>query len=129
VAAKRDNSNVYGATKAAVNVITGTLRDELEDEPIRVVSVMPGVVGTNFGRTFRPETVNGLLAAVGMPATYKSGDIFGDDTVAELNRRAASIFASPDDIARAVLFAVTQPHDLNVLELVVRPRKQIPIAG
>ena len=35
--------------------------------------------------------------------------------------------ASADDIARAVLFAVTQPIELNVFEMVVRPQRQMQL--
>jgi NADP-dependent 3-hydroxy acid dehydrogenase YdfG len=37
------------------------------------------------------------------------------------------VFASADDIARTVLFAVTQPIDLDLFEIVVRPGKDLPI--
>ncbi|MCB0964856.1 MAG: SDR family oxidoreductase, partial [Acidimicrobiales bacterium] len=43
-AASRRDSGVYGATKHAVNVITSTLRLELQGEPIQVTSIMPGLV-------------------------------------------------------------------------------------
>jgi NADP-dependent 3-hydroxy acid dehydrogenase YdfG len=36
------------------------------------------------------------------------------------------LFASPDDIARSVLFAVTQPYDISVSEILVGPRKTFP---
>jgi hypothetical protein len=51
------------------------LRNELEDEPIRVVNVMPGAGATNFGRNHGPEFVNGLLESVGLPADFKTGDV------------------------------------------------------
>jgi len=117
---------VYGATKAAVNSICITLRDELEDEPIRIVNVMPGAVATNFGRNHGPEFVNGLLKSFGLPASFKTGDVLPDSTLEALNARATAVFAAPDDIARAVLYAVTQPHDVNVSEVVVGPRKAFP---
>src|SRR6202043_1808283 len=40
-AGRGDGYRVYGATKAAVNSICATLRKELEDEPIRVITIMP----------------------------------------------------------------------------------------
>jgi NADP-dependent 3-hydroxy acid dehydrogenase YdfG len=43
-----------------------------------------------------------------------------------LNARATAVFAAPDDIARAVLYAVTQPCDVNVSEILVGPRKAFP---
>src|SRR5260370_364603 len=41
---------------------------------------------------------------------------------------AAKLFlASADDIARAALFAVTQPIELNIFEMVVRPQRQLQL--
>jgi NADP-dependent 3-hydroxy acid dehydrogenase YdfG len=117
---------VYGATKAAVNSICACLRKELEDEPIRSVAIMPGAVATNFGRNFPPEFVNGLLGSFGLPATFETGSMLPDATLKALNARAPAIFASPDDIARAVVYAVTQPYEVSVSEIVVGPRKAFP---
>jgi short-subunit dehydrogenase len=50
VAAQRNNTGVYGATKRAVTVISASLRDELEEDSIRVTHVMPGATATNFAR-------------------------------------------------------------------------------
>ena len=125
-AGRGNGFRVYGATKAAINSICLTLRNELEDEPIRVVNIMPGAVATNFGRHFPPEFVNGLLTSVGLTANFKTGDILPESVIDALNAQASAVFASPDDIARAVLFAVTQPHDINVSEVVVGPRKTFP---
>jgi NADP-dependent 3-hydroxy acid dehydrogenase YdfG len=125
-AGRADGFRVYGATKAAVNSICAALRKELEDEPIRATTIMPGAVATNFGRTFPPEFVNGLLTSFGLPANFATGDVLPDETLAALNARAPAVFSSPDDIARAVLFAVTQPYDVSVSEIVVGPRKTFP---
>lgn len=125
-AGRGDGFRVYGATKAAVNSLCITLRNELEDEPIRVVNVMPGAVATNFGRNFGPEFVNGLLKSFGLPADFKTGDVLPDSTLEALNARATALFAAPDDIARAVLYAVTQPYHVNVSEILVGPRKAFP---
>ena len=125
-AGRGDGYRVYGATKAAINSLCMTLRNELEDEPIRVVNVMPGAVATNFGRNHGAEFVNGLLESVGLPADFKTGDVLPDSTLEALNARATAVFAAPDDIARAVLYAVTQPCDVNVSEILVGPRKAFP---
>lgn len=117
---------VYGATKAAVNSICASLRKELEDEPIRSVTIMPGAVATNFGRNFPPEFVNGLLDSCGLPATFETGGVLPEATLEALNARASAIFASPDDIARAVLYAITQPYEVSVSEILVGPRKAFP---
>jgi NADP-dependent 3-hydroxy acid dehydrogenase YdfG len=126
---RMEASHVYGATKAAVNSICATLRKELEDEPIRIVNIVPGAVATNFGRNFSPDFVNAVLTSFGLPAGFRTGDVLRDSTLKALNARAASLFASPDDIARAVLYAVTQPDNVNVSEIVIGPRKAFPLAS
>src|SRR5882762_2347006 len=73
-----------------------------------------------------PEFVNGLLKSFGLPADFKTGDVLPDSTLEALNARAKALFAAPDDIARAVLYAVTQPYDVNVSEILVGPRKAFP---
>jgi NADP-dependent 3-hydroxy acid dehydrogenase YdfG len=125
-AGRGDGFRVYGATKAAVNSICTTMRSELEDEPIRVVNILPGAVATNFGRNFPPEFVNRLLQSVGVAANFETGDILPESVIDAINSQASAVFASPDDIARAVLYAVTQPRDVNVSEVMVGPRKTFP---
>jgi NADP-dependent 3-hydroxy acid dehydrogenase YdfG len=128
-AGQAEGYQVYGATKAAVNSICKALRKELEDEPIRAVTIMPGAVATNFGRHYPPDFVNRLFKSAGISTAFQTGDILPDEMLADLNARASAIFASPDDIARAVLYAVTQPHDLSVSEILVGPRKSFPSAA
>ena len=60
------------------------------------------------------------------PPCFKPGALQPDSTLEALNARASALFASPDDIARSVLYAVTQPHDVNVSEILVGPRKAFP---
>jgi NADP-dependent 3-hydroxy acid dehydrogenase YdfG len=42
-----------------------------------------------------------------------------------LQPRMRQLLASAEDVAAAVLFAVTQPIHVNVAEIVVRPPKQL----
>ncbi len=128
-AGQGEGYHVYGATKAAVNSICRVLRAELENEPIRAVTIMPGAVATNFGRHHSPEFVSGMLKSVGISTAFQAGDVLPDDVLEELRARASAIFASPIDIARAVLYAVTQPHDVSVYEILVGPRKSFPSAA
>ena len=126
-AGRGEGFRVYGATKAAVNSICRSLTLELEDDHIRAVNIMPGAVATNFGRTHPPEFVNQLLGAFGLPAQYESGDILPPSTLDVLS--TSPYFASADDIARAVVYAVSQPQDVSVSEIVVGPRKSFPHVG
>ena len=124
-AARRGDSGVYGSTKHAVNVISNTLRNELEDDSIRVVTIMPGVIATNFGRNFDPAVVAGIVKAAGVDVEVKQGERLPDEVFERMPDGMRKILGRPEDIANAVLYAVTQPIDVNVQEIVVRPPKQM----
>ena len=128
-AGQGEGYHVYGATKAAVNSICKVLRAELENEPIRAVTIMPGAVATNFGRHYPPEFVSGIFKSVGISTAFQTGDVLSDEMLEQLRTRASAIFASASDIARAVLYAVTQPHHVSVSEVLVGPRKSFPNAA
>lgn len=125
VAAQRAESGVYGATKHAVNCISSTLRTELEDENIRVVTIMPGAVATNFARHFDPEIVKSIGALVGIDMDWEQGSRIPDDILEQAQDALKQILAAPEDIAEAVLYAVGAPLNLNVHEVVVRPAKDL----
>jgi NADP-dependent 3-hydroxy acid dehydrogenase YdfG len=125
IAALRADSGVYGATKHAVNCISATLRAELEGDTIRVVNVMPGAIATNFARNFDPAFVAGIVKAAGAEIEVKKGEKLPDEVLDKLQPLMRQLLGSPDDVARAVLYAVTQPIDVNVADIVVRPPKQM----
>jgi NADP-dependent 3-hydroxy acid dehydrogenase YdfG len=125
IAAHRRDSGVYGATKHAVNALCATLRGELEDDPIRVVNIMPGAIATNFARNFDPAFLEGFAKMAGLDTEVKQGEKLPDAAVEQLQAKMGQVLGHPDDVARAVLFAVTQPHDVNIEEVVVRPQKAL----
>lgn len=86
---------VYSATKYAVRAISEGLR--LENDDIRVTIVSPGVVESELA-----HTITDPVAASAM-VDYRS------------------IALTPDAIARAIAYAVEQPEDVDVSELIVRP--------
>jgi len=86
---------VYCATKFAVWAITDGLRQEHDN--IRATIISPGVVETELGSDISDPTAAGFL----------------DD----LRKRSLQ----PDAIARAVRFAIEQPADVDVSEIIVRP--------
>lgn len=86
---------VYCATKYAVRALSEGLRQE--NERIRVTCVHPGVVESELA-----DTITDPLAAAAMK-TYRA------------------IALKPDAIARAVRYALEQPDDVDVSEIVVRP--------
>jgi len=128
VAALRRDSGMYGATKHAVNCINASLREELEDDPIRVTSIMPGVFATNFARNFDPALVEGLAAAAGLGAVeFDEDGHLPREAIAELQNAMAPMIGNVDEIAKAVEYVVTRPIELHIEELVIRPPKSLPI--
>lgn len=86
---------VYCATKYAVWAISEGLRQENPD--IRVTTISPGVVATELGDDISDATAR--------------------DYVKELRKKALT----PDAIARAIAYAVEQPDEVDVNEVIVRP--------
>lgn len=127
VAGRREESGVYGSTKWAVNALATSLRKELENDSIRVTNIVPGAVATNFARNFPPEFVQGLVRSLGINAEFEPGGHAPPEVLEQIAKVGGQILASADDIARAVLFAVTQPIQLNVFEIVVRPQRQLAL--
>lgn len=93
--------NVYCASKHAVDAITKGMQIDLVDTPLRVCTVDPGMVETEFSIVrFR-----------------------GDQ------ERAGKVYAgikplSPDDVAEAILFCVTRPPHVNIHQLRIMPTAQ-----
>ena len=127
VAATLPDSGVYGATKHAVNCISNTLRAELEGDPIRVVIIMPGAIATNFGRNFDPAVVAPFVRASGVEVEIKRGERLPDAVFEKMPDALRKSLGSPVDVASAVLYAVTQPIDVNVAQIIVRPPRQLAI--
>jgi 3-hydroxy acid dehydrogenase/malonic semialdehyde reductase len=93
--------NVYCATKHAVRALTQGLRMDLLGTPIRVTSVDPGMVETEFS----------LVR-------------FHDD-----QERADGVYQgltplSPEDVAETIVFCATRPPHVNIAELIVMPTAQ-----
>jgi len=97
----RPGGTVYSATKHAVRVISEGLRQEVKQYNIRTTVISPGAVDTEL-----PDTITDPDVAVAMRKFY-------DD------------MAIPaDSFARAVVFAMSQPEDVDVNEILFRPTKQ-----
>ncbi len=127
VAGRSEASGVYGATKWAVNSIATTLRKELENDSIRIVNIMPGAVATNFARNFPPQVVKGIVQGFGIDIDLKPGQTLPPEAIDRIAQAGKLMLASADDVARAVMFAVTQPIELNIFEMVVRPQRQLTL--
>jgi NADP-dependent 3-hydroxy acid dehydrogenase YdfG len=88
---------IYAATKAALDIIAETLR--LETQPvIRVINVAPGVVDTNF--------FNNIIDGNQTPESIGWGAL------------------EPDDIADAIYYAISKPHNIAINNIVIRPIAQ-----
>ncbi|MEM9513672.1 MAG: SDR family oxidoreductase [Actinomycetota bacterium] len=126
VAAIRRDSGVYGATKHAVNCINASLRNELEDDPIRVTSIMPGAFATNFVRHADPSVIQGFAAMGGITDfEVNEAGTFSRDEIGQVQAALNSQVGNVQHIANAVEYVITQPIELNIEELVIRPQKSI----
>jgi NADP-dependent 3-hydroxy acid dehydrogenase YdfG len=125
IAAQRGDSGVYGATKHAVNAICHTLRKELEEDTIRVTNIMPGAIATNFARNFDPAFVSSFVQGAGLQIEIKRGERLPDEVMEKLQPAMKQLLGAAEDVAQAVLYAVTQPIHVNIAEMVVRPPKQL----
>jgi NADP-dependent 3-hydroxy acid dehydrogenase YdfG len=92
---------VYSATKTAVRVISEGLRQEVKPWNIRTTIISPGAVATEL-----PQSVTEPDIAQGIEQFYKHYAI------------PASSFA------RAVAFAIEQPEDVDINEILFRPTRQ-----
>ncbi len=124
LAAHRPDSGVYGATKHAVNCISNTLRSELLDDPIQVITVVPGAIATSFARNFDPAVINALASAAGTePVELVPGEQLPDEVLTVAQSSLPDHLCTPDDVADAVVYAVTRRPGTHIGEIVVRPNK------
>ena len=124
VAAIRRDSGMYGATKHAVNCINASLRSELEDDTIRVTSIMPGVFATNFSRNVGDDMMGMIAGMAGVENVERDAEgRVSREMLAQLAANMSTTFGDVADIARTVEFVITQPIHLNIEELVIRPAK------
>jgi NADP-dependent 3-hydroxy acid dehydrogenase YdfG len=124
-AGRLDGTGVYGATKSAVNAIATSLRQELENDTIRVVNVIPGPTATNLAR-HQPDMLRGVARIVGADSDLNFDAPLPATMLDRIAVAASSFLASADDVARAVMFAISQPIELNVFEVSVLPPRRAP---
>jgi 3-hydroxy acid dehydrogenase/malonic semialdehyde reductase len=95
------NGSLYVASKFAVRGFTYALREDLLGRPIRITTVDPGLVETDFSRVrFRGDEEQASAVYEGVEAM------------------------KPEDIAECILFTLTRPQHVNVDELVVKALAQ-----
>jgi hypothetical protein len=88
---------------------------------------MPGAIATKLGRHLGAAAIAGLAALAGTHIELAPGEHPPADVLERHQAAMSRILARPEDVARAVLYAVTQPIDVNVFEIVVRPPKQLSL--
>ncbi|MGF6976055.1 NADP-dependent 3-hydroxy acid dehydrogenase YdfG [Paraburkholderia sp. JPY465] len=91
---------VYAATKHAVRVISEGLRQEVKPYNIRTTIISPGAVATNL-----IDTITDPAIAANMKKTYEKA-------------------IPADSFARVVAFAMSQPEDVDINEVLFRPTSQ-----
>jgi NADP-dependent 3-hydroxy acid dehydrogenase YdfG len=124
VGATRRDSGVYGATKHAVNCINSTLRKELEGDSIRTTSIMPGVFATNFVRHIDEKMVEGVAAMAGIEkVAFDDQGRLPQGQLDQIQQAMPDSFGDAAYVAHAVEYVITQPIEINIEELIVRPPK------
>jgi NADP-dependent 3-hydroxy acid dehydrogenase YdfG len=92
---------VYAATKYAVRALSEGLRQEVKPYNIRTTVISPGAVATEL-----PNTVTDPQAAERIRKFY------------------AEVAIPAESFARAVAFAMSQPEEVDVNEILFRPTRQ-----
>jgi NADP-dependent 3-hydroxy acid dehydrogenase YdfG len=96
----RPGGVVYAATKHAVRVLSEGLRMEVKPYNIRTTVISPGAVATEL-----PNSIT-------------------EPDIAENVRKGYEIAIPADSFARMVAFAMSQPEDVDVNEILFRPTRQ-----
>ena len=91
---------VYAGTKAAVLAISDGLRQELAGK-VRVTVILPGYTNTDFTSHIRDPKLR-----------------------AQMEQSREQFAMSPDTVARAIAYAIDEPDNVNIGEIVVRPAAQ-----
>lgn len=91
---------VYAGTKNAVRTITEAFRQE-SDGNIRITGISPGFVKTDFVNNLKNEAMKN-----------------------ESLKRMEEIAIKPEAIANAVIYAISQPKEVEVGDIVIRPAVQ-----
>ena len=106
IAAKElyEGGNVYCATKHAVDALTKGMRIDLVKHNVRVTSISPGMVETEFSLV-----------------RFKSDKARADKVYEGL------VPLSADDVAEAVWFALSRPAHVNINDMLIMPTAQANI--
>ncbi|MCA9311121.1 MAG: SDR family oxidoreductase [Phycisphaerales bacterium] len=94
-------SSMYGSTKFAISSIGEAVRREVGPKGIRVTTIHPAVVRSEFQAVagYDPEKFGTFMESIGP-------------------------VLEPEDIARLVTFATSQPAHVNLNDIMIRPTRQ-----
>jgi len=95
------NGAVYCATKHAVRAVSEGLRQEIKPYNVRTTIISPGAVATEL-----PDSIT------------------EPDVAERINKFYKDVAIPADSFARAVAFAISQPEDVDVNEILFRPTRQ-----
>jgi NADP-dependent 3-hydroxy acid dehydrogenase YdfG len=96
----RPGGAVYAATKTAVRVISEGLRQEVKPYNIRTTVISPGALESEL-----PDSIT-------------------EPDIAATIRKVYELAIPADSFARAVVFAMSQPDDVDINEILFRPTRQ-----
>jgi NADP-dependent 3-hydroxy acid dehydrogenase YdfG len=97
----RPGGAVYSATKHAVRVISEGLRQEVKPYDIRTTVISPGAVDTEL-----------------------TDSITEPDVAENIKKFYAQVAVPAESFARAVAFAISQPAEVDINEILYRPTRQ-----
>jgi NADP-dependent 3-hydroxy acid dehydrogenase YdfG len=97
----RPGSAVYAATKSAVLMISEGLRQEVKPYGLRTTILSPGAVATELPNSITEPDIAGFI-----------GKFYEE------------IAIPAESFARAVAFAISQPPEVDVNEILFRPTRQ-----
>ncbi|WP_328890715.1 SDR family NAD(P)-dependent oxidoreductase [Streptomyces sp. NBC_00316] len=95
-------SGVYAATKFGITAFAEALRQEVTTQGVRVIVVEPGFVSTELASHITDPNIQ--AAAKNMAESMRT--------------------LQPEDIATAIVYALTQPAHVAVNEILIRPTDQ-----
>lgn len=97
----RPGSSVYAATKTAVRVLSEGLRQEVKPYNIRTTIISPGAASSELPDSITEPDVN-----------------------TDIHKFYGAVAIPADSFARAVAFAIGQPEDVAINEILYRPTRQ-----
>lgn len=94
-------SSLYGSAKAGVHMLTESLRRLMAPRGVRVSLLEPGIVKSEFqeGAGYDPVSFGQFMDSIGPVLT-------------------------PQDIARLIMFIVSQPAGIHINDVMIRPTRQ-----